>query len=56
MYRSTVEWVRGRSPGTPVYLCMERPGVWSKVFAQAPPDEKRLGRRLAGSLPVTAAR
>ena len=56
MYRSAVEWVRTRSPGTPVYLCMERPGVWSKVFAQAPPDEKRLGRRLAGSLAVTAAR
>ena len=56
MYRSAVEWVRARSPGTPVYLCMERPGVWSKVFAQAPPQEKQLGRRLAGSLAVTAAR
>lgn len=56
MYRSAVQWVRARSAKTPVYLCMERPGVWSKVFSQVPPDAKRLGRRLVGSLPATAAR
>jgi len=56
MYRSAVEWVRTRSPRTPIYLCMERPGVWSKVFSEAPPDEKHLGRSLVGPLPVTAAR
>ena len=54
MYRSVVAWVKSCSAKTPVYLCMERSGVWSKVFGASPPDEITLGQSLSGSesLPV----
>lgn len=36
-----------RAPGVPIYLCMETPAVWEKVFAAPPPREQALGAALA---------
>jgi spore photoproduct lyase len=36
------EW----GPGVPVYACMERPEVWSKVFGRCYPSERELGNSL----------
>jgi spore photoproduct lyase len=35
------------APGVPLYLCMETPELWEKVFAAPPPREQALGAALA---------
>ncbi|MCZ6873173.1 MAG: DNA photolyase [bacterium] len=36
MYTKMVSWIRRYMPNTPIYLCMESPAVWRKVFGTAP--------------------
>lgn len=36
MYTKMVGWIRHYMPDTPIYLCMESPAVWRKVFGTAP--------------------
>lgn len=36
LYRKMMEWIKARGSGVPVYLCMENPSVWSKVFGFIP--------------------
>lgn len=36
MYRNMVRWIRRYMPETPIYLCMESPAVWRKVFGTTP--------------------
>ncbi len=47
MYRRIRAWVERAVPGVPIYLCMETPAVWQKVFAAPPPREQALGAALA---------
>ncbi len=46
LYRKVLEWIREESSKTPVYLCMERADVWSKLFGDPAPDERSLGDSL----------
>lgn len=46
MYRSVLKWVRERSQKTAVYLCMEPPAVWARVFAAPPPSDSDVGESL----------
>lgn len=36
IYRKMVQWIKGRGKEIPVYLCMENPSVWEKVFGIIP--------------------
>lgn len=47
MYRRLRAWIEEALPGVPLYLCMETPAVWYKVFGVPPPAEQVLGARLA---------
>jgi spore photoproduct lyase len=47
MYRRVRGFVEDALPGVPVYLCMETPEVWQRVFGTPPPGEQALGARLA---------
>jgi spore photoproduct lyase len=47
MYRRVRGWVETALPGVPLYLCMETPEVWQRVFGAPPPPEQVLGARLA---------
>jgi len=38
MYRKMIEWIKKYGGEIPVYLCMERPDVWKKIFNQEPPE------------------
>jgi len=38
MYRVLLEAIRDRAPAAPVYLCMEAPFVWQRVFGALPED------------------
>ena len=49
MYQAVLGWVRRRSRKTAVYLCMEPPGVWSKVFAAPPPSDVEVGDSIVAS-------
>jgi spore photoproduct lyase len=49
LYRRVGAWLREAAPQVPLYLCMEPPAVWARVFGEAPPGERELGRRLAAS-------
>ncbi len=48
MYRRVRGFVEAALPGVPLYLCMETPDVWQRVFGTPPPGEQALGARLAG--------
>ena len=48
MYRRVRGFVEAALPGVPLYLCMETPEVWQRVFGTPPPGEQALGARLAG--------
>jgi spore photoproduct lyase len=45
MYAAMLEWLRACAPDVLVYLCMESPAVWEKVFGFTP-VEGELSRRL----------
>jgi spore photoproduct lyase len=47
MYRRVRRFVEAALPGVPLYLCMETPEVWQRVFGTPPPSEQALGARLA---------
>jgi spore photoproduct lyase len=47
MYRRVRGAVEAALPGVPLYLCMETPDVWQRVFGTPPPGEQALGTRLA---------
>jgi spore photoproduct lyase len=47
MYRALRGWLAEALPGVPLYLCMETPAVWERVFGEAPPREQLLGATLA---------
>jgi DNA repair photolyase len=47
MYRRVRDYVEAALPGVPLYLCMETPAVWERVFGAPPPSEQALGTRLA---------
>jgi spore photoproduct lyase len=42
MYRKALSWIRAVAPRVPVYLCMEKPEVWFRVFGSTAPDEREL--------------
>jgi spore photoproduct lyase len=48
MYRRMLEWLRQIDDRMPVYMCMEAPGVWSKVFGESPTD-REIAQRLVRS-------
>jgi len=47
MYRRIRAWVTEAFTDVPLYLCMETPPVWEKVFGETPPREQLLGATLA---------
>jgi spore photoproduct lyase len=47
MYRRVRDVVTAALPAVPLYLCMETPDVWQRVFGAPPPGEQALGARLA---------
>ena len=42
MYRKMVEWLRQGNPDLFIYLCMESPEVWERVFGWAPSNSEHL--------------
>ncbi|MBI4445809.1 MAG: radical SAM protein [Acidobacteria bacterium] len=50
MYARISGWIRERFQKTPVYMCMERPEIWEKVFGGIPSSEENLGNQLLVSL------
>jgi spore photoproduct lyase len=48
LYRRVAGWLREAAPDAAVYLCMEPPEVWERVFGGVAPDARDLGRMLAG--------
>ena len=46
IYRKMIAWSRQYGGDTPVYLCMERPDVWKKVFGQEPPEWSEINEEL----------
>ncbi|MCC6850640.1 MAG: radical SAM protein [Deltaproteobacteria bacterium] len=47
MYRLVRRYVEEALPDVPLFLCMETPEVWQRVFGAAPLGEQALGARLA---------
>lgn len=47
MYRRVRAFVEAALPDVPLYLCMETPEVWQRVFGASPLGERALGARLA---------
>jgi spore photoproduct lyase len=47
MYRKIVDWIRAYNPGQFIYLCMESPEVWKKVFGFYPATRNELDRLFA---------
>jgi len=47
MYRRVRAFVEEALPDVPLYLCMETPDVWQRVFGTPPLPEQALGARLA---------
>lgn len=47
MYRTVRRLVEAALPGVPLYLCMETPDVWERVFGTPPLGDQRLGAMLA---------
>ncbi|RPJ62054.1 MAG: hypothetical protein EHM23_04560 [Acidobacteria bacterium] len=46
MYRQMKEWIRELDQDVPIYLCMEKPDVWLKVFGRVPTDEPALEQEI----------
>jgi len=42
MYRKIVHWLRDYEPNLFIYLCMESPEVWEKVFGWSPQNNRAL--------------
>lgn len=55
MYRRMLEWLRQIDHLMPVYICMEPPGVWDKVFGESPSD-REVAERLVAPLRVAPRR
>lgn len=53
MYRRMLDWLRQIDDRMPVYICMEPPGVWGKVFGESPPDREVAARLVAPSATTT---
>jgi spore photoproduct lyase len=51
IYRRMLEWLQQIDERMPVYVCMEPPGVWSKVFGHTPSD-REVAERLVTQQPV----
>ncbi len=47
MYRRMLEWLRQIDDRMPLYICMEPPGVWDKVFGERPSDRDVAERLVA---------
>jgi spore photoproduct lyase len=47
MYRRIRGWIADALAEVPLYLCMETPAVWERVFGEPPPREQLLGAALA---------
>jgi spore photoproduct lyase len=47
MYRTVRRFVEAALPGVPLYLCMETPDVWERVFGAPPVRDQQLGAMLA---------
>jgi len=60
MYRRMLEWLRQIDDRMPVYMCMEAPGVWDKVFGESPTDralaQRLTARQLVAAPPQAVAR
>jgi len=50
IYRQMRAWIREADPDVPIYLCMEKPDVWAKVFGWVPADEPELEREICARL------
>ena len=48
-----IEWIRRRSAGGTVYLCMESQDVYKKVFGWTPSLREDLGKYMDESVLVT---
>jgi spore photoproduct lyase len=48
LYRRIEGWLREAAPGVPLYMCMESPAVWERVFGAPPPEAHALAQRLTG--------
>lgn len=46
LYRRLAGWLRDAAPGAALYLCMEPPEVWERVFGGVAPEARELGRIL----------
>jgi len=46
MYRNLIDWIEKYGGKVPVYLCMERPDLWKKVFNQEPPEWHDINHQL----------
>jgi spore photoproduct lyase len=45
-YRKMKAWISEVDAAVPIYLCMEKPDVWGKVFGRVPVDEPELERNI----------
>jgi spore photoproduct lyase len=52
MYRRMLDWLRQVDDRMPVYICMEPPGVWGKVFGETPSDREVADRLAAPPSPT----
>jgi spore photoproduct lyase len=50
MYSSMLSWIREFDGAVPVYLCMEKPEVWQKVFGWTPVAEPELQKAICSCL------
>jgi spore photoproduct lyase len=48
LYRRLERWLREAAPEVPLYMCMESPAVWERVFGAPPPEAPALAQRLTG--------
>ncbi len=46
MYQRMISWIREYGGDVPVYLCMERPDLWKKVFNREPPEWNEINEEL----------
>jgi len=46
MYRKMIKWIEEYGGEVPVYLCMERPELWKRVFRHKPPEWSVINQQL----------